>query len=77
LLIYVVAMMYAGIRLIYMITRASPSISRNQLVRGYDDPTERYFDPFAHDFFFLFRAEYYKPDGKSYEMTPDLGSFVF
>jgi hypothetical protein len=46
-----------------MITRANPQISRNQQVRGYEDPKERYFDPFSNNFYFLVRADFTDVNG--------------
>ena len=60
-----------------MITRANPQISRYQIVRGYDDPEERYFDPFDHSFFFVVRADFINAAGELSVMTPEYGSLSF
>ena len=75
--VLVLSLLYTGVRFLYMITRANPSISRYQIVRGYDDPEERYFDPFSNSFFFVVRADFTNSEGKNQLMTPEYGSLSF
>ena len=77
ILIFILSILYAGVRFIYMVTKSNPSITRNQQVRGFDNPEQRYFDPFTHGFFFLVRADYTDLNGKNLMMTPDLGTIKF
>ena len=73
MMIYIAAISYAITRFTYMITRVAPQISRNQLVRGNDDPEERYFDPFKENFYFLARVDFRDAAGEFKIMTPEYG----
>ena len=77
LLIFIISLLYAGVRFLYMITRANPNISRYQIVRGYDSPEDRYFDPFSNSFFFVVRADFTNAQGKNTMMSPEYGTISF
>ena len=64
ILIIIVSLCYTAVRFLYMITRTNPDISRYQVVRGYDDAEERYFDPFTKNIFFMAKVDFKNSQGK-------------